>query len=291
MSFPAPTKTYHKTAYPSIDPSRPELSAKGKCILITGGGTGIGAATARTFAQAGANRIAILGRREQPLHDTKARIEEEFPDTMILAIPTDVTKKEEVDAAFAQLAGEEKIDILISNAAVLGKKGSIADMTAEEFLSGIILNLQGNFSVVQTFLKYASQDAVLIETNSAVAHVTVAPSVSSYSVAKAATARFYSYLAFEHPKLSIFSIAPGLVKTEGWEAASEGNAAVSEEIFDHVSLPASFNVWVASPEARFLRGKYIWANWDVDELKEKKKEIEGTPLLSLGLIGWPFQSG
>jgi hypothetical protein len=33
---------------------------------------------------------------------------------------------------------------------------------------------------------------------------------------------------------------------------------------DLVSLPASFNVWLASPEARFLKGKFLWANWDVD---------------------------
>jgi NAD(P)-dependent dehydrogenase (short-subunit alcohol dehydrogenase family) len=111
---------------------------------------------------------------------------------------------------------------------------------------------------------------------------------SSYSVAKAATARFYSPLAFEHPELSIFNVQPGVVKTEGWEsAASNGDPEVLMD-FDDVSLPASFNVWLASSEASFLKGKYLWANWDVDELKERRGEIEGTPFLSLGLIGWPF---
>jgi hypothetical protein len=135
MSFPAPTKTYHKTAYSSIDPCRPELSAKGKTILITGGGTGIGAATAKAFAQAGASCIGILGRREQPLLDTKTEIEAEYPDTKVLAIPTDVAKKDEVDAAFAQIAASGKVDILVSNAAVLGKKSHIVDMTAEDVSS------------------------------------------------------------------------------------------------------------------------------------------------------------
>jgi hypothetical protein len=55
-----------------------------------------------------------------------------------------------------------------------------------------------------------------------------------------------------------------------------------------VSLPASFNVWLASPEARFLKGKYLWANWDVDELKAQAKEIEESGQLSIGLGGWPF---
>jgi hypothetical protein len=56
-----------------------------------------------------------------------------------------------------------------------------------------------------------------------------------------------------------------------------------------VSLPANFCVWLASPEAQFLKGKFLWANWDVDELKVKAKEIEASGHLSIGLGGWPFQ--
>jgi hypothetical protein len=55
-----------------------------------------------------------------------------------------------------------------------------------------------------------------------------------------------------------------------------------------VSLPAAFHVWLTSPEARFLKGKYLWANWDVDELKAKAKEIESGSFLNIGLVGWPF---
>lgn len=53
-----------------------------------------------------------------------------------------------------------------------------------------------------------------------------------------------------------------------------------------VELSASFIVWAASPEAEFLKGKLVWSNWDVDELKAKKAEIEGTLELTIGLIGW-----
>lgn len=63
-----------------------------------------------------------------------------------------------------------------------------------------------------------------------------------------------------------------------------------EADFDLVSLPASFNVWLASPEARFLKGKFLWANWDVDELKAQATEIEASTQLSIGLVGWPFQN-
>jgi hypothetical protein len=65
----------------------------------------------------------------------------------------------------------------------------------------------------------------------------------------------------------------------------------NEADFDLVSLPANFNVWLASPEAKFLKGKFLWTNWDVDELKAQAKEIENGSLLGVGLVGWPFQEG
>lgn len=55
-----------------------------------------------------------------------------------------------------------------------------------------------------------------------------------------------------------------------------------------VSLPGCFNVWLASREAAFLRGKYLWTNWDVEELRTRAKELETTPELTIALVGWPF---
>ena len=52
-------------------------------------------------------------------------------------------------------------------------------------------------------------------------------------------------------------------------------------------MPASFIVWATSTEADFLSGKFIWANWDVDELKVKKEELLASPQLTFGLLGWP----
>jgi hypothetical protein len=46
-------------------------------------------------------------------------------------------------------------------------------------------------------------------------------------------------------------------------------------------------VWAVSPEAKFLRGKLVWSNWDVDELKAMQKEIQGEDKSMFGLLGWP----
>jgi hypothetical protein len=54
-------------------------------------------------------------------------------------------------------------------------------------------------------------------------------------------------------------------------------------------LVGNFAVWLASPEASFLDGKYVWGNWDVDELKAMANQItaDGSSNLTHGLIGWP----
>ncbi|KAL1592995.1 hypothetical protein SLS59_009465 [Nothophoma quercina] len=297
-----PTKIYHKAPYPSIDPTRPELSAKGKVIVITGGGTGIGAETAKYFARAGAARIVLLGRRSQPLLDTKAVITAETPLTEVLAIPTDITDMTSVEAAFAEAAHNSKVDILISNAAVIGTKAPITSQTSASLLSGIIANVQGNFNIAITFLNHAATNPVIIEVNSAAAHLNIAPDFAAYNIAKVATARFYTSLALEHPELAVFSIQPGAIETamnksagykekkegEEWEWKDGGGAADVLMKYDDVGLPAGFMVWLASPQARFLKGKYLWTNWDVDELVARKEEIEGSNFLELGLVGWPF---
>lgn len=55
-----------------------------------------------------------------------------------------------------------------------------------------------------------------------------------------------------------------------------------------VELPAQTAVWLASKEAAFLRGKLIWSNWDVEELKARAGEIQGSRLLTIGLDGVPM---
>ena len=58
-----------------------------------------------------------------------------------------------------------------------------------------------------------------------------------------------------------------------------------ETNLDPASLPSNFIVWVVSPEADFLKGKNVWANWDVDELKAEASKIKSSPALTNGLLG------
>ncbi|KAL7926097.1 hypothetical protein ACQKWADRAFT_281761 [Trichoderma austrokoningii] len=288
LSFPSPTKAFHHKAQPSTLPNRPELSAQGKSVLITGGGTGIGGETARYFAEAGASRIALLGRRTQPLLDNRAFIEKTFPGVEVITASTDITKKSDVDAAFSQFAGNGKINVLVHSAAVIGPKEGVAEADGDSYLEAIQENIAGALWVAQAFLRHAAPDAVAIIINSWAAHWSVNDVFSSYCVAKLAVYRLWDTITLSNPDLSVFHTQPGVVLTEMNLRA--GGAASFEGIqTDDVSLPAGFNLWLASPEARFLRGRFVWCNWDVEELKTQAKEIEEGTKFSIGMMGWPFE--
>ncbi|KAF5262082.1 hypothetical protein FOXYS1_7202, partial [Fusarium oxysporum] len=99
-NFVSFTKTWHNKPYPSIDPTRPEFSAAGKFVAITGGGTGIGKSIAIAFAQAGASTIAILGRRLDRLETAAAEIAEASGGkTNVIFEAVDISQRSKLDAA------------------------------------------------------------------------------------------------------------------------------------------------------------------------------------------------
>ncbi|KAJ5685991.1 Short-chain dehydrogenase/reductase SDR [Penicillium majusculum] len=65
---------------------------------------------------------------------------------------------------------------------------------------------------------------------------------------------------------------PGYLATDmNVKSAKRGLGSDNSIPFDHINLPGHFMVWAASPEGAFLKGKIIWSNWDVEELKERKR--------------------
>jgi NAD(P)-dependent dehydrogenase (short-subunit alcohol dehydrogenase family) len=79
----------------------------------------------------------------------------------------------------------------------------------------------------------------------------------------------------EHSSIRAVSVHPGIVPTA---LSSLGKLAL-----DSVELAGHFNLWLASPRAAFLQGRYVTANWHVDELEAHKDEILSENLLRLQL--------
>ncbi|KEF55364.1 uncharacterized protein A1O9_08114 [Exophiala aquamarina CBS 119918] len=281
-SFVSFTETWHNRPYPAISPTRPELSVAGKSVVITGGGTGIGKAAAIAFAQAGAKSVSIIGRRLDRLQSAGAAITEANPSTQVVLQTGDVANRTSIETALGAVVASigGKIDIFLNNAGVLAKEATVIDYPESEVRKSFEINLMGSFNALQAFTPLAAPGAKFLNTGSGISHwspLPEVPGVWSYAASKAAALKMIDYYASENPNIHVVSIQPGIISTEINPSIPVGP--------DTVELPAHFLVWIASDEAAFLRNKFVWANWDAEELKARAEEIETSSLLRVSLNG------
>lgn len=122
------------------------MELKDKVALITGGGRGVGRATALQLAEAGVF-VAVAARSESELTNVVASIEK--VGSQGLSCPTDVTDKASVDATYtAVMERFGRIDILVNNAGV-AIHNPIVDVREEDWDLNIAVNLKGTFLCTQ----------------------------------------------------------------------------------------------------------------------------------------------
>ncbi|MCJ1315867.1 hypothetical protein MMC15_001187, partial [Xylographa vitiligo] len=260
-------------------------------VLITGDGKGIGKAIAISFAKAGAKSVVILGRTEHTLLQAKEEIEKAVStakggraDAIIVQMfVADTLDAEAVKAAFSSVRSQiGLIDVLVNNAGYLPEHLSVVITTLDDYWYGFEVNVKGALIVTQAFLKGgAAETATLINISSAAVHVPMQslPKYSGYSASKLATTRIMDYVQQEQPLMRVFNLQPGSIK-------SDMNRKSGITGTDDIELPAAFCVWLASRESDFVKGRLVWANWDVDELKQMEQEIKEKNWLTVGLLGW-----
>jgi NAD(P)-dependent dehydrogenase (short-subunit alcohol dehydrogenase family) len=122
-----------------------------KVALVTGGGTGIGKASALALARTGFN-VVITGRRREPLDETVAQAT--ASDTRILPIVTDVSDRDAVSRLFAEVKQTfGRLDVLFNNAGRGAPGVNLEDLTAEQWLDVVGVNLNGAFYCTQEAFK------------------------------------------------------------------------------------------------------------------------------------------
>lgn len=233
------TKTWHDKPYPFISTLRPELSQAGKNVVVTGGGTGIGKATAIAFAQAGAASVSILGRRLDRLQTSAAEITAAGPATRVLFETADTTKRTSLDDALKSIVDQVgKIDVFVSNAGILPSLGRVAGYNESELRRAFEVNVIGSFNAVQAFVPLAAPGAKLFNISTCLAHLApVAPveDVFAYSVTKLASTRMFDFVAAENPGLHVVNVHPGITDTEinadnDMEGEDEGTSAQQQVV-------------------------------------------------------------
>ncbi|MDR3439279.1 SDR family oxidoreductase [Telmatospirillum sp.] len=285
-SIPAqfPEITAHHEQYPAIDPATHlKGSAGGKTIFVSGGSSGIGQATAIAFAQAGAEAIYVTARSESGLEETKAKISAANSSVQCAYSVCDVTDEEQVKAAVADCVDRfGGIDVADANAGYLGKWSKIGESDPASWWRSWEVNIRGTYHVaryaiphlIRSARKYGGAGAsgghlILI---SSIGAQLLTPGASDYQTSKHAINRLCEFVNLDHGEdgVKCFAVHPGGVPTK---LAKNMPAEIHPQLVDQPGLAAGFIVWLCSGHADWARGRYLDAEWDVEELLTMRDEI------------------
>lgn len=189
-------------------------SIKGKTAIITGGGRGIGRATAIALANEGVN-VGLIGLKQENLD--KVSVELQDANVKVATASADVTDLAAIEQAIEKLKNElGDIDILINNAGT-GKFGGFLELSPEEWKNIVDVNLMGVYNATRAVLpgmiEQSSGDIINI---SSTAGQKGAPVTSAYSSSKFAVMGLTESLALEVRKhnIRVTALTPSTVVTD-----------------------------------------------------------------------------
>jgi citronellol/citronellal dehydrogenase len=235
-----------------------------RVALVTGGGTGIGRATALRLARLGA-QVVVMGRRADLLEETRAAAGIDALD--ITAIPIDLREFDAVDAALDQvLERHGRIDLLVNNAG--GQFLAPAEtVSANGFRAVTRLNLDAPWYLTTR----VAARSMIPNHYGKVASVTMTPQrgipgMAHSSAARAAVESLTKTLAVEWGQYGIrlVSVAPGIVHTDAWENYGLDPKGVGDSmLLDRLQRPeevAEVIAFCLSPAGDYITGTTIIAD-------------------------------
>lgn len=187
-----------------------KFALEGKTALVTGGTSGIGLATARRFAEEGAN-VIITGRRQQALDEALQELGE-----TVKGIRADSSDLDDMDGVFAYIAERGAgLDVLHVNAGG-GEFATLEEVTPEGFDTTFATNVRGTVFTVQKALPHLREGSSVVITGSIVA-AGGSPAFGVYAASKAAIHSFTRTWSLELADrgIRVNSVVPGSVETPG----------------------------------------------------------------------------
>ncbi|KAK7755748.1 hypothetical protein SLS62_002361 [Diatrype stigma] len=290
MSFSF-SPTYGVNFVPTLHQQVPEAYQPGSnplpspfVVVITGASRGLGRETAQVFAKAGATGLILTARSaEGALEETKklcqaaARSPDLKVSTVAAASGDEAAAKRIADVVKTEHGG--RLDVLINNAGTVSTEASAFDrlegIRADQIRIPIEANYVGRFLTMQYLLP------ALLDSPGGARTVINVTSICSqftgfgalgFNVSALATNRLTEIAAetYADRGLRCYAVHPGTVRTTPPPGMP---ADALEHAVDAPDLCGAMYLWLARERPDWLSGRYLSAEWDIDELKRKREEI------------------
>jgi meso-butanediol dehydrogenase/(S,S)-butanediol dehydrogenase/diacetyl reductase len=230
---------YERQAYLGLQPkSELEMKLDGKIALITGAGTGIGAAIAARFVADGA-RICITGRRQHMLD----KVAQSLPEGTVVTCAGDVTKFENAEQMVETALGfTGKLDVLVNNAAIDRGGTTVVDIDPEVWHEVLEINLTGPMHLMKASIPHMIENGGGSIINIAsLGGLRCLPGMPAYCASKAGLIMLTKQVAldFGPDKIRCNVVCPGGTRTEMLETSlsplTEALGTDLDGVFAHIS--------------------------------------------------------
>lgn len=243
--------------------SKNVLDFTGKVALVTGAASGMGLATGRAFAEAGA-AIVLADYREDAVKAEARKLVD--AGHRAIGIRCDVSDDGQVEQMMDSTVAEfGRLDAAFNNAGVMARIAPIADSTREDWDRVIGINLRGVWSCMKYELRQMKiQGSGAIVNNASVGALTGNPGIASYIASKHGVVGLTRTAALEYIKhgIRVNAVNPGLIDTQIARDVVEGDEQAYAEIAKHVPIAragrpeeiASAVLWLCSLGASYIVG-------------------------------------
>ncbi len=250
------------------------MELEGKVALITGGGSGIGKATAKLFANEG-SQVVIIGRTKEKLDETVQEIRAQGGEA--LAVVADVADAEDMKRLYNDIERNwRRLDVVFAHAGINGVWAPIEELEPEEWEKTIRINLTGTYHTVKYAVPLLKRQGGSIIITSSVNGTRMFSNTgaSAYATSKAGQLAFMQMLALELAKhrIRVNAICPGAIESEIEEHTERRHLEKAQEPveFPEGAIPltdgspgkpeqvAELVLFLASGRAAHITGTPVW---------------------------------